>query len=205
MPPKKIATSKRPRTEKIQSDPLWTDRLRYFEARQEQIVHTIREFVEIESPSDDKPAADRMGAFLAGSFEALGGRCASAPLQRFRRQRANRFPRTRRGAEKLKPVLLLGHFDTVYPTRHARHHALPRRPRPPARPRRARHEIRHRAHALRHRRAASLALRACPARSQYFWFPTKKSAATPRAQSLKSWRKNPPPSSCSNPPARVAQ
>jgi len=56
-----------------QPKPAWSERLLYFEARQEQIVQTIREFVEIESPSDNKLAADRMGAFLAGSFEAVGG------------------------------------------------------------------------------------------------------------------------------------
>src|SRR5947207_15846308 len=49
-------------------------RLRYFEERQSELVHTIREFVEIESPSDNKLAADRMGALLAAKFEARGGR-----------------------------------------------------------------------------------------------------------------------------------
>ena len=62
-------------------------------------------------PATTKLAADRMGAFLAGSFEAAGGRARSASRRRFRGQRANRFCRTR----KAKPVLLLGHFDTVYP------------------------------------------------------------------------------------------
>ena len=115
MSPKKIATSKRPRTEKIQSDPLWTDRLRYFEARQEQIVHTIREFVEIESPSDNKPAADRMGAFLAGSFEAVGGRAQVHHSNDFADSVQIDFPAPNAAPERLKPVLLLGHFDTVYP------------------------------------------------------------------------------------------
>ncbi len=71
MSSKKTARAKQTRTEPFQSDPIWSERLRYFESRQEQIVQTIREFVEIESPSDNKPAADRMGAFLAGSFEAI--------------------------------------------------------------------------------------------------------------------------------------
>src|SRR5947209_14335395 len=35
----------------------WRERLRYFEAKQSQMVETIREFVEIESPSDNKAAA----------------------------------------------------------------------------------------------------------------------------------------------------
>ena len=73
MPGKRTARSKPSRIQAFHADPIWTERLRYFEARQEQIVQTIREFVEIESPSDNKLAADRMGAFLAGSFEAVGG------------------------------------------------------------------------------------------------------------------------------------
>src|SRR5258708_38343092 len=57
-----------------QSNSVWAERLRYFEARQDQIVQTVRQFVEIESPSDNKAAADKMGAFLARSFAAVGGR-----------------------------------------------------------------------------------------------------------------------------------
>ena len=34
------------------------------------MVQTIREFVEIESPSDNKLAADRMGALLAANFRS---------------------------------------------------------------------------------------------------------------------------------------
>ena len=62
----KAPRARKNRAEAFAADPIWSERLRYFEARQEQIVQTIREFVEIESPSDNKPAADRMGAFLAG-------------------------------------------------------------------------------------------------------------------------------------------
>jgi len=105
MPTKKTAAKAAP------SDPRWTERLRYFEARQEQIVQSIREFVEIESPSDNKPAADRMGAFLAGSFEAVGGRARVHHSEDFADNLQIDFP----GRDSIKPVLLLGHFDTVYP------------------------------------------------------------------------------------------
>jgi glutamate carboxypeptidase len=91
------------------------ERLRYFEARQEQIVKTIREFVEIESPSDSKPAADRMGAFLAGCFEALGGRARVHRAEDFGDNLQIDFPGRDPAREDRKPVLLLGHFDTVYP------------------------------------------------------------------------------------------
>ena len=56
------------------SRPAWADRLRYFSEHQHRIVNMIRELVEIESPSDNKPAVDRIAAFLAQRFEALGGR-----------------------------------------------------------------------------------------------------------------------------------
>jgi glutamate carboxypeptidase len=92
-------------------NPVWSERLLYFEARQEQIVQTIREFVEIESPSDNKHATDRMGAFLAGSFEAVGGHARVHHADDYADSVQIDFP----GREKVKPVLLLGHFDTVYP------------------------------------------------------------------------------------------
>ncbi len=111
MPGKKAVRRKQKQTEAFQPDPVWSERLRYFESRQEQIVQTIREFVEIESPSDHKAAADRMGAFLAGSFEAAGGRAQVHRAKDF----ADSVQIDFGGREKTKPVLLLGHFDTVYP------------------------------------------------------------------------------------------
>ena len=93
------------------STTVWHERLRYFEDRQQSLVETIREFVEIESPSDNKLAGDRMGALLAGRFEALGGRARVHRAEEFADNLQINFP----GREKIKPVLLLGHFDTVYP------------------------------------------------------------------------------------------
>jgi len=90
---------------------MWPERLRYFAARQEALVSTIRELVEIESPSDNKAATDRMGGFLAGMFEAIGGRARLHHAEEFGDNLQVDFP----GREKAKPVLLLGHFDTVYP------------------------------------------------------------------------------------------
>ena len=106
-----MSPRKTTRAKQDQSNPVWKDRLRYFEARQDDIVQTIRELVEVESPSDNKLAGDRMGALLAGRFEALGGRARVHRAQDF----ADHVQIDFRGHEKLKPVLLLGHFDTVYP------------------------------------------------------------------------------------------
>ena len=90
---------------------LWRERLRYFESRQEAMVQTIRSFVEIESPSDDKQASDRMGAFLAGTFEAIGGQAQLHAAEHF----GNNLQVDFLSSDTSKPVLLLGHFDTVYP------------------------------------------------------------------------------------------
>jgi len=87
------------------------NRLRYFEDRKEQIVQTIRQLVEIESPSDDKAAVDRLGSLLAGRFEGLAGHAKFHRTQKFGDHLQVDFS----GKSNAKPVLLLGHLDTVYP------------------------------------------------------------------------------------------
>jgi glutamate carboxypeptidase len=87
------------------------DRLHYFESRLDSLLQTIREFVEIESPSDNKPATDRMSAHLAHRFTELGGDPHVHPAEEYGDNLQVDF----RGAENAKPVLVLGHFDTVYP------------------------------------------------------------------------------------------
>jgi glutamate carboxypeptidase len=93
------------------SNELWRERLQYFVERNESLVQTIRKFVEIESPSDNKRAGDRMGAVLAKSFESLGGRAKIHRTEDYADNLQIDFP----GRDGAKPVLLLGHFDTVYP------------------------------------------------------------------------------------------
>src|ERR1700722_4248992 len=85
--------------------------LSYFQERTDPIVQTIRQLVEIESPTDNKPAVDQLGALLAGRFEALGGHAKFHRVQNFGDHLQVDFA----GARKGKPVLLLGHLDTVYP------------------------------------------------------------------------------------------
>ena len=86
-------------------------RLRYFQERRDQMVQTIHQLVEIESPSDNKDAVDRLGTLLAGRFEGLGGHAKFHRVQKFGDHLQVDFAGTGRG----KPVLLLGHLDTVYP------------------------------------------------------------------------------------------
>lgn len=86
-------------------------RLRFFTERKDAIAETIRQLVEIESPSDNKTALDQLGALLAGRFEKIGGHAKFHRAQNFGDHLQVDFPGARNG----KPVLLLGHFDTVYP------------------------------------------------------------------------------------------
>src|SRR6478736_1986188 len=87
------------------------DRLHYFESRQDSVLGAIREFVEIESPSDNKPAADRIGAHLAQKFALIGGSPHRHRAEHFGHHLQIDFP----GITNANPVLLLGHFYTVYP------------------------------------------------------------------------------------------
>jgi len=72
--------------------------------------------VEIESPSDNKAAVDRVAEAVAERFSRLGDNVE------VRFHRANDFGnhlqmnfQVNFGSKSAKPVLLLGHYDTVYP------------------------------------------------------------------------------------------
>jgi glutamate carboxypeptidase len=85
--------------------------LAYFNERRERLVADIRELVEIESPSDNKAAVDRVSAVIAKKFAAIGGVVRFHPARDF----GNHLQVTFSGTASGKPVLLLGHYDTVYP------------------------------------------------------------------------------------------
>ena len=96
--------------------PAWADRLRYFSEQQDRMVETVRKLVEIESPSDNKPAVDLVAAFLAPKFEGLGGRTQLHRSNDFGDSLQIDFGGlSRLGSADRQPVLLLGHYDTVYP------------------------------------------------------------------------------------------
>jgi glutamate carboxypeptidase len=87
------------------------DRLPWLRERQGAMLETVRQMVEIESPSDNKAAVDRLGRWLAGKFEALGGHSKFHRTTDFGDHLQVDFP----GRDRRQPVLLLGHLDTVYP------------------------------------------------------------------------------------------
>lgn len=91
-------------------------RLQYFEERRQDIVDSIRQLVEIESPSDNKQAVDRLGQFLAEKFAGLGGTIHFHRVTNFGDHLQVDFPAPKDSRkDPLGPVLLLGHMDTVYP------------------------------------------------------------------------------------------
>jgi glutamate carboxypeptidase len=81
-------------------------------ASEPRLLARLRELVEIESPSHDKPAVDRAGTLVNAWAEALGGQVKRHKQKHFGDVLELRFGpvRSRRGR-----VLLLGHLDTVWP------------------------------------------------------------------------------------------
>jgi glutamate carboxypeptidase len=70
----------------------------------------LQKFVECESPSNDKVLVDQFGKMVASEFERLGGAVRFYPQQDFGGVLQVDFTL---GSRK-KPILLLGHLDTVY-------------------------------------------------------------------------------------------
>lgn len=74
------------------------------------MVASLREMVERESPTHDKRACDQLCAHLASEFRCLGG---EVKLHR-QRDAGHHLQVDFAGAEGRAPLLLLGHYDTVY-------------------------------------------------------------------------------------------
>jgi glutamate carboxypeptidase len=83
--------------------------LAFCQQHHDEMMTLLQRMVEIESPSDNKAAADQMGAFLAHEFERLGGKITFFP-----QQEAGNHLKAEFAGGPGKPVLLLGHFDTVW-------------------------------------------------------------------------------------------
>jgi glutamate carboxypeptidase len=83
--------------------------LDYCESQRPWMVDTIRALAALESPTGDKAAVDRCGAELARLTAALGGR-----VDRLARDQAGDHLIAEFGGGGPQ-VLLLGHFDTVWP------------------------------------------------------------------------------------------
>jgi glutamate carboxypeptidase len=93
--------------------PTPAEQFRYFHKQRKQMLDTIQQLVEIESPSDVKAAVDRLGTVLASRFGELGGRVQVHRAEQFGNHLEIRFGKKRFGDSK--SILLIGHMDTVYP------------------------------------------------------------------------------------------
>ncbi|MEP6782833.1 MAG: M20 family metallopeptidase [Acidobacteriota bacterium] len=83
--------------------------LEYSLANHEWLLEFIEALVAIESPSDDPVAVNRCSAELAARLEAIGGKVTRVPSAS-----AGDHLRVGFGAGP-RQILLLGHFDTVWP------------------------------------------------------------------------------------------
>ncbi|MEO7156260.1 MAG: M20 family metallopeptidase [Vicinamibacterales bacterium] len=83
--------------------------LDYCFANHDWVLEFIETLVALESPSDDPAAVNRCGAELAARLQALGGK-----ITRIESSAAGRHLRAAFGSGH-RQVLLLGHFDTVWP------------------------------------------------------------------------------------------
>jgi glutamate carboxypeptidase len=82
----------------------WTP---YFRHQLQDILEELRVYVEMETPTHDKQAVDRLGAYIAEKFRALGCRVDEIPQRQYGNQLRVEF------GEGDEQILILGHFDTV--------------------------------------------------------------------------------------------
>jgi len=83
--------------------------LQHLETRTAEMVAALRAMVELESPSHNKAAVDKLGEHLAAQFAARGGKVIRHKAAEFGDHVQADFP-----GGSAKPVMLLGHFDTVW-------------------------------------------------------------------------------------------
>jgi glutamate carboxypeptidase len=86
------------------------DWLKAAEEGRSWLLDALGALVRAESPSTDKSAVDRCGAVLLSRLEMLGARTA-----RLRQGDVGDHIRAHFGSDNARPILLLGHFDTVWP------------------------------------------------------------------------------------------
>jgi len=91
-----------------------SDLITRMRSRRGEWLDALSALVEQESPSRDKPSLDRMATLLVARFEAIGGQ-----VERFSNPLGGDHLLARffsAGNEDRKPALVLGHYDTVWPS-----------------------------------------------------------------------------------------
>jgi glutamate carboxypeptidase len=82
-----------------------------FDSMKLEMISSLSELVRLESPSRDKAALDALGTLLADRLRRLGGFVEIIANAHGGDHVLGRFP----GKADLRPALVLGHFDTVWP------------------------------------------------------------------------------------------
>ena len=84
--------------------------------KEQSLLALTRRLVEVESPSDTKSAVDRCVALAAAHFKELGCRIKlhRQPLHGNILE-VRSLPKSKKAREQAKPILILGHLDTVWP------------------------------------------------------------------------------------------
>jgi len=80
-------------------------------ARRGEMLGTLKTIVELESPSADKAAVDRLVTRLRERIGAAGGEIEALPQNDYGDLTVARWP----GNEGQKPLLVMTHIDTVWP------------------------------------------------------------------------------------------
>lgn len=88
--------------------------LQWLARQQPQMVGAIKNMVEIESPSSNKAAVDELGQHLAKELRRQGAKVTVHPQRPVGDHLQADFPAGRGGNAGARPVLLLGHLDTVW-------------------------------------------------------------------------------------------
>lgn len=105
-------TSRKPAALSVATDPRLALIRDWLLPRKAEMVTALKELVPLESPTHDKAACDKLCAVLANQFLQLGGR-----VKLHRQKKAGDHLQVEfAGAKGRKPILLLGHYDTVYAT-----------------------------------------------------------------------------------------
>ncbi|QRG70674.1 M20 family metallopeptidase [Brevibacillus choshinensis] len=82
----------------------WTS---HFQDKLPDILAELRTYVEMETPTHDKEAVDRLGEYIAGRFRSLGCKVDVIPQTTYGNQLRVEY------GEGDEQIMVLGHFDTV--------------------------------------------------------------------------------------------
>ncbi len=86
------------------------DLLACFQGQSESAVDLLRRLVDLDSPTADKAAVDRVGSLVAAEFRAAGAAVEPIP-----QRESGDALRAAFGPSGSRPAMLLGHLDTVWP------------------------------------------------------------------------------------------